>query len=329
MSPLFILAIILSLFFAFWNGFTDAANSISTIVATRVLKPFQAVLMAAVGNFTGLLFGTAVAQTIGKGIVEGSVIDSTFIIAVLVGGLLWDISTWFLALPISESHVLVGGLVGAGLVAGGANTVHFKSIFDKVALPMVSSPILAFVVSFLLIGLITRLLIRVPKEKANRFFKKSQIVSAFFLSVAHGSNDSQKAMGIMTMLLLQYKFIDSFTIPLWVILTSYLAISLGTLFGGWRIVKTMAVKITNLVPYQGFCAETAGALILLGTAAVGFPVSTTQAISGSIMGVGAMRRKTAVHWGMARKIIWAWVLTMPIAALFSGITYWILRGIIG
>lgn len=329
MSPLFVLAIILSLFFAFWNGFTDAANSISTIVATRVLKPFQAVLMAAVGNFTGLLFGTAVAQTIGKGIVEGSVIDSTFIIAVLVGGLLWDISTWFLALPISESHVLVGGLVGAGLVAGGANAVHFKSIFDKVALPMVSSPILAFVVSFLLIGLVTRLLIGVSREKANRFFRKSQILSAFFLSVAHGSNDSQKAMGIITMLLLQYKLIESFTVPLWVILASYLAISAGTLFGGWRIVKTMAVKITNLAPYQGFCAETAGALILLGTATIGFPVSTTHAISGSIMGVGAIRRKTAVHWTMARKIIWAWVLTMPMAALFSGITYWVLRRMVG
>lgn len=328
MSLLLILAIVISLFFAFWNGFTDAANSISTIIATKVLKPFQAVLLAAAGNFTGLFFGTAVAQTIGKGIIDSNLVDAKLIIAVLVGGLLWDISTWFFALPISESHVLVGSLIGAGLVAGGINAVYIKSVFDKVLLPMVTSPALAFVIAFLLVALVARLFKDYHKEKINRHFKGLQILSSFLLSVSHGANDAQKAMGIITILLLQYKFIDSFTVPLWVMLASYLAISIGTMLGGWRIVKTMAVRITNLAPYQGFCAETAGALVLLGTALIGFPVSTTHAISGSIMGVGATRRRSAVRWSVARKIIWAWVLTMPLSALFSAVVYFLIKSFI-
>jgi PiT family inorganic phosphate transporter len=325
MTIIFFIAIGLAFFFAFWNGFTDAAYAISTVVATRVLSPVKAVLLSAVGNFTGLLFGTAVAQTIGKGIVEGSVVNPPFILAVLVGGMLWDVSTWFFGLPISESHVLVGALIGAGLVAGGAAAVKFSSIFDKVIVPMVTSPILAFFFAFLLVGLVIRLFARVSAKKTNRVFRGLQMVSSFMFSVSHGANDAQKAMGIITILLFQQGFLKTFSVPLWVMLVSYFCISLGTLFGGWRIVKTMATGITKLRPYQGFCAEAAGAIILSGTALVGFPVSTTHAISGAIMGVGASRRFSAVRWVTARKIVWAWVLTMPVSAIAAGLIYFIIK----
>lgn len=325
---IFFLALFLSFFFAFWNGFTDAANAISTIVATRVLSPVRAVLLSAIGNFTGLFLGTAVAQTIGKGIVESGVINDKFIVAVLAGGLLWDVSTWFFALPISESHVLVGALIGAGLVAGGLGAVKFASVFDKVLMPMVTSPFIAFIVAFLLIGIIIRIFSRWPVSKTNRYFRVLQIVSSFFFSVSHGTNDAQKAMGIITVLLYSQGVIKEFSVPLWVMLTSYLLLSLGTLFGGWRIVKTMATKITKLRPYQGFCAEAGASIVLLGAALVGFPVSTTHAISGAIMGVGATRRMTAVRWVTARKIVWAWILTMPVSALFAGTVYFLISKLV-
>lgn len=328
MPTLLVFAIILSLVFAFWNGFTDAANAISTIVATRVLTPIKAVIIAALGNFTGLVFGTAVAETIGKGIVEGRIIDAKFIIAVLVGGMTWDIITWFFALPCSESHVLVGGLIGAGLVAAGVGVVKLEAILTKVVVPMITSPVIAFIFAFLLTSLVVRLFVHFSQEKTNFYFRKLQIISSFFLSVTHGANDAQKVMGIITVLLVQYGFLTDFNVPLWAMLASYSAISFGTLFGGWRIVKTMASRITKLRPYQGFCAETGGALVLIGTALAGFPVSTTHAISGSIMGVGAVRRFSAVRWVMARKIVYAWILTMPASALFSAIAYFLIDKII-
>jgi len=325
MSVIFIVAICLAFFFAFWNGFTDAAYAISTVVATRVLTPAKAVILSAVGNFSGLLFGTAVAETIGKGIVDSSIVNSPFILAVLIGGLTWDVSTWFLALPISESHVLVGALIGAGLVAGGVSVVKFSSIFDKVLIPMVSSPLIAFFVSFLLVSLIIRIFGRFTAQKSNKTFRVLQIFSSFSFSVSHGANDAQKAMGIITILLFKQGYLSQFSVPLWVMFGSYFLLSLGTLFGGWRIVKTMATGITKLRPYQGFCAEAAGALVILGAAIVGFPVSTTHAISGSIMGVGATRRLSAVKWVNARKIAWAWVLTMPVSAIAAGLVYFIIK----
>lgn len=327
-SPLFLIVILLAFFFAFWNGFTDAAYAVSTVVATRVLSPAKAVFLSAVGNFTGLLFGTAVAETIGKGIVENYVIDGRFILAVLVGGLVWDVSTWFFALPISESHVLVGALIGAGLVAGGTAAVQFSSIINKVLIPMVTSPLLAFIIAFFLVGMVVRVFARYSSRKTNRFFRSLQLLSSFFFSVSHGTNDAQKAMGIITILLYKHGYLHEFSVPLWVMITSYLFISLGTLFGGWRIVKTMATGITKLRSYQGFCAEASGALVLLGTALIGFPVSTTHAISGAIMGVGATRRISAVRWITARKIVWAWILTMPLSAFLAGFVYFLLSRII-
>lgn len=321
MPAVVLIALLFAFFFAFWNGFTDAAYAVSTVVATRVLSPVKAVLLSAVGNFTGLLFGTAVAETIGKGIVENYVVDGKFILAVLIGGLIWDVATWFFALPISESHVLVGALVGAGLVAGGMAAVQFSSIFDKVLIPMVTSPLVAFIIAFFLVGIVVRVFARYSSRKTNRVFRSLQLVSSFFFSVSHGTNDAQKAMGIITILLYKHGYLQEFSVPLWVMITSYLFLSLGTLFGGWRIVKTMATGITKLRPYQGFCAEASGALVLLGTALIGFPVSTTHAISGAIMGVGATRRISAVRWITARKIVWAWILTMPLSAIFAALVY--------
>lgn len=328
MPILLIFAIILCLVFSFWNGFTDAANAISTVVATRVLTPIKAVMLSALGNFTGLLFGTAVAETIGKGIVNTEIINAKFIIAVLIGGMVWDVITWFFAIPCSESHVLVGGLMGAGLVAAGVGAVKFEAIIDKVVVPMVTSPLIAFIAAFLLTSLVVRLFVHFSQEKINRYFRKLQIISSFFLSVTHGTNDAQKVMGIITILLVQYGLLTGFHVPLWVMLASYSAISFGTLFGGWRIVRTMASRITKLRPYQGFCAETGGALVLIGTALLGFPVSTTHAISGSIMGVGAVRRFSAVRWVIARKIIYTWILTMPASALFAAIAYFLIDKVI-
>jgi len=321
MPAVVLIALLFAFFFAFWNGFTDAAYAVSTVVATRVLSPVKAVLLSAVGNFTGLLFGTAVAETIGKGIVENYVVDGKFILAVLIGGLIWDVATWFFALPISESHVLVGALIGAGLVAGGMAAVQFSSIFDKVLLPMVTSPLVAFIIAFFLVGVVVRVFARYSSRKTNRVFRSLQLVSSFFFSVSHGTNDAQKAMGIITILLYKHGYLQEFSVPLWVMISSYLFLSLGTLFGGWRIVKTMATGITKLRPYQGFCAEASGTLVLLGTALIGFPVSTTHAISGAIMGVGATRRVSAVRWITARKIVWAWILTMPLSAIFAALVY--------
>lgn len=315
-----VIAIAVALFFSFWNGFTDAANSIATVVATRVLTPIKAVALAAVGNFIGMFFfPVAVAVTIGTGIINSEIVTAELIIAALVGGLVWDVITWWLALPVSESHVLVGSLMGAGIAAGGLKVVMIQSIVDKVVIPMVTSPIIAFIVGFGLTIFIIRisLLMRLHPSRANRHFGRLQIFSSLFFSVTHGTNDAQKVMGIITVLLVTYGLLPAFDVPLWVILASHATISFGTFLGGWRIVRTMAFKITKLRPYQGFAAETSGALILATTATLGFPVSTTHAIAGSIMGVGATRRLSAVRWGVARRIVVAWILTIPISAIFS------------
>lgn len=311
----------ITLFFSFWNGFTDAANAIATVVATRVLRPLQAVALSAVGNFIGMFFGVAVATTIGKGIVRPDVVTMEFVIAAILGGLIWDVSTYYLALPVSESHVLIGGLVGAGIAAGGLGAVQLATVVDKVVIPMISSPTLAFLIGLMFTTSVIWVFRGFPPKAINKHFSRLQIVSSLFFSVTHGTNDAQKAMGVITALLVSYGYLATFEVPLWVILASHLAISSGTFFGGWRIVKTMGLKITKLRPYQGFCAETSGAVILASTAYLGFPVSTTHAIAGSIMGVGSTIRFSAVRWGVARRIVWAWILTMPMSALFSFITY--------
>jgi len=263
----------------------------------------------------------AVATTIGVGLIAPGVIDAKLVLAVLAGGMAWEILTWWFGLPVSESHVLVGGLVGAALASVGANAVYWNSIIQKILLPMVIAPFLAGAFAFLFTGGVVRVLKSQSRSTSNWLFKNLQILSSFSLSVTHGANDAQKTAGLITALLLTHGWISSFEVPLWVIAASYVAISLGTFFGGWRIVKTMSHKITNLRPYQGFCAETGGALILFITARLGFPVSTTHAISGSIMGVGAAQRFSAVRWVVARNIFWTWILTIPASALFAWLAF--------
>ncbi len=326
-----IFTIILALFFDFINGFHDSANAISTVVATKVLTPIRAVGMAAVGNLIGpVFFSTAIAATMGKGIIElkgvAPTILVTLIFSALVGAIVWDLITWYIGLPTSSSHALVGGLVGGGLAALGSGSIISSGV-EKVVVFMILSPIIGMVAAFILTTIIIRAFYRVSPTRINRYFKTLQLFSAFFYSVTHGTNDAQKTMGIITVLLVAYGSLTTFDVPLWVILAAHISISLGTFLGGWRIVKTMAQKITKLRPYQGFCAETSGGLVLASMAALGVPVSTTHVISSSIMGVGATDKLSAVRWGIARKIVGAWILTIPASAVMSFTTYFIISGI--
>ncbi len=326
-----IFSIILALFFDFINGFHDSANAISTVVATKVLSPIRAVGMAAVGNLIGpVFFSTAIAATIGKGIIDlngvAPLILVTLIFSALVGAIIWDLITWYIGLPTSSSHALVGGLVGGGLAALGSGSI-ISSGLEKVVVFMIVSPIIGMLAAFILTTFVIRAFYRVSPTRINRYFKTLQLFSAFFYSVTHGTNDAQKTMGIITVLLVAYGSLQTFNVPLWVILAAHISISLGTFFGGWRIVKTMAQKITKLRPYQGFCAETSGGLVLASMAALGVPVSTTHVISSSIMGVGATDKLSAVRWGIARKIVGAWILTIPASAVMSFTTYFIISGI--
>jgi len=322
MFILLFIAIILALVFSFWTGFTDAAYAISTIIGTRTLKPIQAVALSTVGNFIGMMFGSAVAITIGKGIISEAAASGEVIIAALAGALIFDIiSSWIYSLPISETHVLIGGLVGAGAAAHGWGVVKVQGIISKVIVPMIFSPFIAMGIAFLIGAFVIRMFRKVIASKINKYFKRLEIVSALFFSITDGTNDAQKIMGIMTVLLLYYGYLSEFIIPFWVIIASYITLSLGTFLGGWKIVKTMATKITKLKPYQGFSVGVGSSLILGITAIFGLPVSSTHVANGSIMGVGLCQRKKAVKWGTTRKIVWAWILSMPLAAVFSFIIY--------
>lgn len=329
MMDLIVLTIALALLFDFVNGFHDSANAISTIVATKVLSPIQAVAMAAVGNLIGpLFFTTAVAATIGKGIIDSDALQKalpaeTFVVLILaaiLGALVWDLITWYAGLPTSSSHALIGGLIGAGIAAGGISILVLSGIY-KVLLFMIISPVIGFIAAFLFALFIMRIFHGKNSHKMNHYFRKLQIFSAFFYSLTHGTNDAQKTMGVITLLLVIGGFLTTFAVPIWVIFAAHISISLGTFFGGWRIVKTMAHKITSLKPYQGFCAETAGGLVLANMAALGIPVSTTHAISASIMGVGATHGPRFVRWGIARRIVAAWILTIPASAVMSWIFF--------
>src|ERR687894_626878 len=310
-------AIVAALFFDFVNGFHDSANAIATVVGTRVLKPLHAVSMAAIANLAGpFVFGTAVAATVGKGIIQPEFSTIYVILAGLIGAIVWDLITWYFRLPSSSSHALIGGLVGSALIAGGLEAIVVSGI-EKTLTFMVVSPMVGFAVAFAFAIIIIYYLQRSKASKVNRIFGKLQIGSSIFFSLTHGANDGQKTMGIITALLIAGGLVDSksFDVPLWVILTAAAAIALGTFFGGWRIVKTMAFRLTNLRPYQGFCAETGGGAILTSMAWFGIPVSTTHAISGAIMGVGATKTLSAVRWGVGKRLIYAWIITIP-ARLF-------------
>jgi inorganic phosphate transporter, PiT family len=306
-----------ALFFDFTNGFHDTANSIATSVSTRALSPRAAVLMAAVLNFAGAFVSLEVAATVATGIVDSSAITLDVVLAGLVGAITWNLITWYLGLPSSSSHALIGGILGSAVAADGFGVVLWQGLFDKVLVPSLVAPFLGLAVAFTLMVVITWIIRRRSPSKVNRIFRRMQIVSAGFVAFTHGTNDAQKTMGIITLALIASGELsgEEFTVPTWVIVSSALAMAAGTYAGGWRIIKTLGQRITKLDPPQGFAAETACASILWTTAHFGFPVSTTQTISGSIMGAGATRGLNAVRWGVAGNILVAWVMTIPCAAL--------------
>ncbi|MGE0641740.1 MAG: anion permease [Thermoanaerobaculia bacterium] len=313
--------ILVALVFDFLNGFHDAANSIATVVSTRVLKPQHAVIWAAFFNFVAaFVLGTHVAKTIGKGMIDISIVTQEVILAGLIGAIFWNLVTWYYGIPVSSSHALVGGYAGAAIAKAGFASILWAG-WTKTLIFIVLAPTIGLTLGFLLMVAVTWIFRRARPHGVDRFFRRAQLVSAALYSLGHGGNDAQKTMGIITGLLVASGYLATFEVPLWVILVSHFAIAMGTLFGGWRIVKTMGTKITKLQPVGGFCAETAGAITLFGATLAGIPVSTTHTITGSIMGVGATRRLSAVKWGVAARIIWAWVVTIPVAALVAAVSY--------
>jgi inorganic phosphate transporter, PiT family len=316
--------IVLALIFDFINGFHDAANSIATIVSTRVLKPQWAVAWAAFFNFIAFaLFDLHVANTIGKGVIDPAIIDPILIFSALMGAVVWNIITWYYGIPSSSSHALIGGLGGAAVAKVGIAGVNAAG-FGKIASSIVLSPMLGMVLGFIFMMLMSRALFRSSPRKVDGWFRKLQLVSASLYSIGHGGNDAQKTMGIIAVLLFSTgKLGKEFHVPLWIVLSCHAAMGLGTLFGGWRIVKTMGMKITKLKPVGGFCAETAGAITLFLATGLGIPVSTTHTITGSIIGVGSVNKVSAVRWGIAERIVWAWILTIPASAFIAALTWWI------
>ncbi|MDP4023600.1 inorganic phosphate transporter [Methylobacterium sp. NEAU 140] len=314
--------IAVALLFDFLNGLHDAANSIATIVSTRVLRPRYAVLWAAFFNFIAFLFfGLHVADTLGTGIVSAEIVDARVIFAALIGAIVWNVVTWVLGIPSSSSHALVGGLVGAGLAKAGFSVVVWAGLGKTVA-AIVLSPLLGFVLALLLVLSVSWIFVRRTPFAVDRTFRVLQFVSASLYSLGHGGNDAQKTMGIIAVLLYSQGMLEGgFHVPLWVVLACQAAMALGTLFGGWRIVHTMGSRITRLTPMQGFCAETGGAMTLFLATWLGVPVSTTHTITGAIVGVGAARRTSAVRWGVAGNIVVAWILTMPAAAGIAAACY--------
>ncbi len=310
------LAFLLALAFEFVNGWTDAPNAIATVVSTRVLTPRAAVVMAASLNLVGALTGTAVATTIGKGIVRPEVLDGLTVAAALVGVVIWSTIAWFWGLPTSESHGLIAGLTGAGLAAGGWSVLQAAG-WQKVGIGLLFSTFLGFFAAFLGMALLLRLIYRMRPNRIRAVFGRLQILSAAFMAFSHGSNDGQKTMGVITLILFLSGGLSEFKVPLWVIFLSALTMGLATAFGGWRIVKTMGVKITKLQPVHGFVAETGAALTITLASHFGIPLSTTHTIGTAIMGVGAHRRFSAVRWGVAGNVVLAWILTFPICGLIS------------
>lgn len=322
MTLTILLLIAIALIFDFLNGFHDSANSIATIVSTRVLSPRYAVIWAAFFNFIAFLFfGLHVANTIGKGIIDIAIVNRTIIFGTLVGACSWNIITWYLGLPTSSSHSLIGGMIGAALIKVGPKALVWEGIIKTVTFIIVS-PVLGLVLG-LLFGIAVYWLFRKSAPlKVDHIFRKGQLISAAFYSLGHGGNDAQKTMGIIAILLFSAGLLgNTFFVPLWVVLACHAAIALGTMFGGWRIVKTMGQKVAKIKPVDGFCAELSASTTLFISTALGIPVSTTHTITGAIMGIGSLRRLSAVRWGVARRIVWAWILTIPCSAAISALTF--------
>jgi len=322
MLTVVILIICLALVFDFLNGFHDAANSIATVVSTRVLTPLQAVCWAAFFNFVAAFtFGVGVASTIGKGVIRPEGISQGVILGALMGAIAWNLITWYLGLPTSSSHALIGGFAGAAVTKAGFGVLILQGM-GKICLFIVLSPLIGWALGFSLMVLMIHLFWNASPSRVNRHFRRLQLVSAGLYSLGHGTNDAQKTMGIIAILLYTSGYLgEHFYVPVWVIVSAGTAIALGTLAGGWRIVKTMGMSITKLKPIGGFCAETAAAISIIGAAVGGIPVSTTHTIAGAIMGVGSTTRLSAVRWGVAQRIVWAWILTIPLSALMSSLTY--------
>ena len=321
--PILIGLIAVALLFDFLNGLHDAANSIATIVSTRVLRPQYAVFWAAFFNFVAfLVFGLNVAQTVGTGIIEPSIVDAQVIFAALIGAIVWNLITWALGIPSSSSHALIGGLVGGGMAKAGVSAAVWSGL-SKTLLAIVLSPLVGFLLALALVAIVSWASVRSTPFAVDRAFRILQFASASLYSLGHGGNDAQKTMGIIAVLLYSQGHLgEHFSVPFWVVLACQAAMALGTLMGGWRIVRTMGLRITKLTPMQGFCAETGGAATLFIATWLGVPVSTTHTITGAIVGVGAARRVSAVRWNVASSIVYAWVITIPASAGVAALVYW-------
>jgi len=323
-----VFVVALAIAFDYINGFHDTANAIATSVATRALRPQYALLMAAAFNFIGAFAGTAVAKTIGAGIVDEQTTTMVVVAAALIGAITWNLITWWFGLPSSSSHALIGGLLGATIIASGVAALNIEGIVNKVLIPLVTSPILGFLSALILMVALTWLVAGRDRKPLATLFRRLQIFSAAFMAFAHGSNDAQKTMGIITLALFSAGVIDSIEVPTWVIFVSATALSLGTAMGGWRIMHTMGHRVVQLEPIHGFVAETTAASIIYTGAHFGIPLSTTQVISSAIMGVGAARGLRGVRWGVARRIVFAWILTIPAAGMFGALA-WVIMNALG
>ena len=323
-----VLVIALAIVFDYINGFHDTANAIATSVATRALSPRVAVLMAAAFNFIGAFAGTAVAKTIGAGLVDEQTTTQAVVMAALIGAITWNLITWYFGIPSSSSHALIGGLLGATVVAAGVGAIKLDGLVNKVLIPMITSPLIGFVGAFLLMLTLYWIFRNARRKPMARIFRRLQVFSAGYMAFSHGSNDAQKTMGIITLALFSAGVIDSIDVPTWVIIVSATALSLGTAVGGWRIMATMGHRVVKLEPVHGFAAETTAATVLFGTAHLGMPVSTTHVISSAIMGVGSARGPKGVRWGVARRILLAWIITIPAAATVAAAS-WLVLHLIG
>jgi len=326
-SALLIAVLILAVLFDYINGFHDTANAIATSVATRALRPAYAIGMAAAFNFIGAFAGTAVAKTIGGGLVDEQTTTQTVVAAALIGAIVWNLITWRLGIPSSSSHALIGGLMGATIVAAGVGAIKMDGLVNKVLIPLVSSPLIGFAGAFVLMIALFWIFRRADRRPLARRFRRLQLISAGFMAFSHGSNDAQKTMGIITLALFSAGAIPTVDVPTWVIVVSATAISLGTAAGGWRIMATMGHRVVELEPIHGFAAETTAATVLYTTAHFGMPVSTTHVISSAIMGVGTSKGAHGVRWGVARSILVAWIVTIPAAAAFGALSWALLEAL--
>ena len=325
---LLLLVITSALIFDFINGFHDTANAIATCISTRALSIRSAILMAAVLNFAGAMISTKVATTIGKGIVDPVNVTQTVVLAGITGAIIWDLATWYFGLPSSSSHAIIGGIIGSVITHAGVSALHWDGL-KKIILALVLSPIAGALAGFVFMVIMMWTFRNRSPHILNRGFRKLQVLSAAIMAFSHGSADAQKSMGVITMALVSYGYLQTFHVPMWVMISCAIAMALGTAVGGWRIIKTVGRDFVKLQPVHGFCVETASAGVILGAAAMGMPTSTTHVITSSILGVGLTKRLSAVNWQLAYRILWAWILTIPASALVASLTYLVLSPFLG